>query len=474
VVPVDPALAAADAGEAASLDRTKMPSKGPESAFQLPQRERFSMPNGLDVTLVEHHALPLVSFSIVLPGGSSAEPTERPGLATMVAALMQEGAGGRTSKQIADATEALGVQLEVQGSTDAMVAHLSTLKSRMDESLALMADVVLRPDFPADELERQRTRRLVQLKQVLDQPQYVAYTVGQKVVFGDHPYGRPGLGTPEAVKAYSLPDVKDFWRGQFVASNAKMIVVGDITRKELDEALGKAFGAWAKGRAIKADLPAPPAAKPRAIYLVDKPGAAQSVILATLPGVKRTIPEYATFEVMNTVLGGQFVSRLNLNLREDKGYTYGARTRFDYGVVGGDFTASAPVQSKVTAAALKEMLAELAEIGGKRPVTKDELAYAVGSIVNGYARRFATPGQIAAELADVILYGLPDNAPETFPGQVSSVKIGDVTRVAAARLPAENVAIVVVGDASVIRADLEALKVGPIVELDREGNPVAR
>ena len=394
--------------EASGLDRAKMPGKGPESAFRLPARERFTMPNGMEVTLVQQHALPLVSYSLVVPGGSAAEPEGRQGLASLTAALMQEGAAGKTSKQIADAVEALGAQLDVQASTDAMVAHLSTLKGQMDQSLALMADVVLRPDFPAEELERQRTRRLVQLKQVLDQPQYVAFTVGQKVIYGDHPYGRPSLGTPEAVQAATLEDVKAFWRSEFQASNARLIVVGDVTRAEVQAALAKAFGKWKKGTQKTRVLPAIPAAGPRTIYLVDKPGAAQSILLAGLPGVPRTTSDFAALEVVNTALGGQFVSRLNLNLREDKGYTYGARTRFDYGLAGGDFTASAPVQTKVTAAALKEMLAEIEGIAGKRPLTKDELAYAVGSIVNGYARRFATPGQIAGELGDVVLYGLPE------------------------------------------------------------------
>jgi zinc protease len=465
-------MEASTSPEATTLDRTKMPAKGPESAFHLPTRERFTMANGMQVFLVEHHALPLVSFSMVVPGGSTAEPEGEAGLSSLVAALMQEGAGGRTSKELADAVEALGAQLDLQASTDAMVAQLSTLKGKMDESLALMADVILRPDFPADELERQRTRRLVQLRQVLDQPQYIAYTVGQKVIFGSHPYGRPALGTPEAVAAITLDDVKGFWKGQFVAGNARLIVVGDVTRAEVEAALTKAFGTWAKGSTAAVSVPPIPAARARTIYLVDKPGAAQSVILAGLPGVARTTPDYAALEVVNTALGGQFVSRLNLNLREDKGYTYGARTRFDYGVSGGDFVASAPVQTKVTAPALKEMLTELADIAGKRPLTKEELAYSVGSIVNGYARRFATPGQIASELGDVVLYGLPDDAPETFPGQIQAVTIADATRVAGLRIPADKVAIVVVGDAKAIRADLEALKVGTIVELDREGNPL--
>ena len=471
VVPLDE-LSASTSPEATTLDRSKVPAKGPESAFHLPTRDRFTMANGMQVTLVEHHALPLVSFSLVVPGGSSAEPEGQPGLSSLVAALMQEGAAGRTSKEIADTIEALGAQLDLAASTDAMVGQLSTLKGRMDESLALMADIVLRPDFPADELERQRTRRLVQLKQVLDQAQYIAYTVGQKVIFGSHPYGRPALGTPEAVKAVTLDDVKAFWKREFVAGNARVIVVGDVTRAEVETALDKAFGKWAKGATTAVPVPPVPAAKARTIYLVDKPGAAQSVVLAGLPGVARTTPDYAALEVLNTALGGQFVSRLNMNLREDKGYTYGARTRFDYGVAGGDFIASAPVQTKVTAPALKEMLAELGGIAGKRPLTKEELAYSVGSIVNGYARRFATPGQIASELGDVVLYGLPDDAPETFPGQIQAVTIADTRRVAAQRIPVDMVAIVVVGDAKVIRADLEALKVGPIVELDREGNPL--
>ncbi len=465
-------VAASTAPAATSVDRSKMPGKGPEATFTLPARQRFTLGNGLRVVLVEHHEVPLVQFGLVVRGGSAADPDALPGLASLTADLLQEGAGGRTAKELADAVEASGAQLDVSADTDAVIASLSTLRGRMKEALALFTDVVARPDFPPAELERQRKQRLVRLTQLADQPAHVAQVALLRAVFGHHPYGHAALGTARGVKAITLDDVKGFWSRTFTPANATLVVVGDVGRAELEPELAASLGAWKGGPVPTLTLPEPRQHGPRAVYLVDRPGAAQSVIVAGLVGAARTSPDYAALQVLNTVLGGQFVSRLNLDLREDKGYTYGARSRFSFDRVRGSFSASAPVQTAVTVPALEAMLDDLEGIAGPKPVTAAELSYAQGSIVNGYPRRFETPAQIARQLVDVELYGLPDNSLEAYPVQIGKVTPDEEKNVAAATILPAHLAIVVVGDRSAILDGLKRLNLGPVHELDADGEPV--
>jgi len=468
-----PQVEASASPVATSVARETMPGRGPESAFTLPPRQRFKLANGLEVVLVEWHKLPLVGFDLIVRGGTAADPANRPGLASLTAALLQEGAGGLTSTQIAEKLETLGAQVDVAATQDAVLAQLSTLKSRLDESLAIYTDILTRPDFPKDELERQRKRRIVQLTQLADQPQYLAMVAMTRALFGDHPYGHVAMGDKGSLTAVTLDDVKGFWKSNYTPANATLLVVGDVTRAELETRLAANLGSWKGGPAPKRALKPAAAPTTRTVYLVDKPGAAQSVIAVGLPGVARSTEDYATLQVLNTVLGGQFVSRLNLNLREDKGYTYGARSNFNFAAVPGGFTAGAPVQTKVTAAALKEIVAELDGVAGARPITETELAYAIGTITNGYARRFETPEQIVRELVDSALYGLADNALETYPKQVAAVSGATVAAAGKKYVQPARLVIVVVGDKAAIEKDLAALNLGPVVTLDKEGKPVA-
>ncbi len=468
-----PPLSPATAGAAATVDRSRMPGKGADRALVLPDRKRFDLHNGLHIVLVEHHAVPLVSATLLVRGGAAADPAARPGLASLTAGLLTEGAAGKSASEIAEAIEGIGAELNASATADATFVTLSALKTRLDESLGLFADVVTRPDFTASEVERARKRRLVQLRQQLDQADVLARTAVQRVLFHDHPYGHPANGTPRGIGQVTQDDVKGFWKSWYVPSNATLIVVGDVTKGDLLAKLERTFGAWKGEKAPTLDLSRAPQHLARTVYLIDKPGAAQSVISAGLVGADRRTKDYAALEVLNTAFGGAFVSRLNLNLREDKGYTYGARSAFHFGLVPGSFTAGAPVQTKVTGPALTETVAELEAIVGRRPLDAKEIAYAQGTLVNGYARRFETPAQIARQLAEDVLYGLPENALETFPKEIEGVTAADVSRAAASTILPAKLAIVVVGDLGVIRPEIEKLNLGPIVVLDKEGNPAA-
>ncbi len=386
---------------------------------------------------------------------------------------MQEGAGGRSASELADAIESAGAEVSVGAVDDAVFASLTTLTPRLGESLRLFSDVVIRPDFPQAELERQRARRLVRFAQMEDQPGYLAQVALQRVLFGDHPYGHLSSGSRAGIEAITLDDVKGFWQKWFVPANSTLVVVGDVTRAALEQAFADTLAAWKAGAAPTHEVAAAPQHGARTIYIVDKPGAAQSVIAAGQVGVRRTTPDHAALEVLSMALGGQFVSRLNLNLREDKGYTYGARCGFQYSAAPGMFTASTPVDSKVTAAAVTEVVREISDVVGERPLTADEVAYARGAIVNGYPRQFETPAQIARRLAEAEVYGLPTDSLEAFPIAVEKITPAAANEAALRTLHPANLAVVVVGNAAAIRSDLEALDLGPVVVLDHEGRPLS-
>ncbi len=470
VTPVG-SLAPSTSELATAWDRAAMPGPGEARPFRVPPPSRFALANGLEVLLVEHHELPLVAMRLVVRAGSAADPADRPGLASLTATLLQEGAAGKSATEISEALEALGAEVAVATDREATFVSLSSLKLRLAESVQLFGDLVARPDFPEAELARQRTRRLVQLRQLQDQPQYLGQVALQRTLFADHPFARPILGTPEGIAAITLEDVKTFWRSHFVPTRATLVVVGDVTAAECQPLLEKTFGSWHRGEGSLPPLPAPQPVAGRTITIVDRPGAAQSFIAVGQLGVPRHTEGYAALEVANAAFGGQFVSRLNLNLREDKGYTYGIRSRFEYATVPGAFVITTSVQTAVTADALREILKELEEVAGRRPLSPAEVAYAQGSLVNGYARRFETPAQLAAELAETVLYGLPPTALESFPKEVSALSAAEVAQRIAATLTPQRLSIVVVGDAKVVRDGLAALSVGPVTVVDPQGKP---
>jgi len=458
--------------EAAGLDRGAMPGASAQKEFALPARQRFALPNGLEVVLVEHHRVPLVEMAMVVRGGASADAEAKPGLASLTAAMLDEGAAGRTSQQIADELESLGTDLNLNAGADAVTAGLSTLKANLAPSLKLLGDVVLRPDFPAEELERQRKSRLVSLTQSEDRAEYLAQVAMSKILWGSTPYGHLPNGTRAGVEAITREDLKAFWSGYAVPSNSTLVVVGDLSRAELEPALEKAFGAWKGGKAPAVTVPQRAQHGARTLYLLDKPGAAQSVVAAGLVAPARSTADYPTLVAANGALGGTFVSRLNMNLREEKGWTYGARTSFQLQRSGGLFVAQAPVATKVTAGTVKEIVSEIAGIAGARPLTAKELTYSADTFVNGYALGFETAGQIAMRLASGIANGLPDSELETLPAAVKQVSLPQAQQAVGKYLLPENLAVLVVGDKAAILPELQKLGLGPVVEVDKQGNPV--
>jgi predicted Zn-dependent peptidase len=470
------ALLVAIAGAADKLDRNQKPTPGPTPPVPTPKIVRATLKNGLPVWVVTRRELPLVNVVLQIKAGAGMDGAQ-PGVSSMTASLLDEGTATRSSLEIAKAIEGLGASLGAVAGIDQTTVGLLALSKHLDAALALMGEVVVHPAFKADELERDRKSRLQGLKQQKDVATTVADRVFNQVVYGeDHPYGHPSNGTLASVQAITRDDILGFYDRYYRPNNAVLIAVGDVTVDQIVPTLERAFAGW-NSKPIPADAaaaPARPAAKPTAVYLVDKPNAAQSEIRIGLPGAARTAgPDYYALQVLNTALGGQFTSRVNLNLRERHGFTYGARTSWAFRRGDGPFVAASGVFTAKTDSSLVEFLKELKDIRGPRPLADDEAEFARNALLRGYPRRFETPDGTTGVLADLALFGLPDSEIGNYLTQIARVKPDDVTRVASHYLSPENLAIVVVGDLAKIRPGIEALNLGTITVLDSDGKPVA-
>ena len=456
-----------------SFDRSAMPSLGEPPKFVPPTVDRRTLSNGLDLVVAERHELPILTMSLVVKGGETLAPVGKEGLAAMTASLLTEGTETRDAIKLAGELAEIGASIDSNGGEESSSLTLTTLTKHRAKALELYTDVLLHPAFPAKELERLRLQRLAGLLRRADSAEAIAGVVFPKLLYGaDHPYGR--TDTPTSIKALTRDDVVAFYKSLFLPNNAALIVVGDVKADAVAAEMEAALKVWTPGDAPTAKLPEPPAAKPKGIYLVDKAAAAQSLLTVGQVGVPRSTPDYFPIQVMNAILGGQFSSRINLNLREEKGYTYGARSGFTYRKGPGPFQAYAPVQTAVTKEALVELMKELDDIAGPRPATAAELAFAKDRIIKGFPGRFETTAGVAGALAELVTYKLPVDYFATYQARIEAVDQAEVDRVAKAHLDPARMTILVVGDRSKVEPTLKDLPfAGSITVLDPEGNPVA-
>ena len=462
----------ADAEEAM---QAKLPKPQADPMLKLPVVQRRRLSNGLEVLIVEQHELPVVNMNLVIKTGAASDPVSTPGLASLTADLWDEGTKTRSALELSEGLAAIGSRLNTSAGWDATNANLITLARHLDRALELYADTIINPAFDAAEFKRLQGRRLTNLQQQRDNANAIASQVYASLLFGpNHPYGHPAVGNEASLNSLSAADVRRFYETYYRPNNAALIIAGDVKPATIIPKLERAFAGWKGG-----EVPAPvnvsaPAPRTQAeIFIIDKPGAAQSVIQIGQVGVARANADYFPLLVMNSMLGGAFVSRVNLNLREDKGYTYGARTSFDYRRGPGLFTASAGVFTKVTKESVVEFIKELRGIRGERPVTEKELSYFKESLIRSYPRGFETPEQIANRLSDVVLYGLPDDYFNSYAAHVRAVTLADVTRAANRYLDPSRMAILIVGDRKVIEPGLRSLTdvSRSVVLLDTEGKP---
>lgn len=456
---------------AAQVDRSTPPKLGPAPELKLPPVVTRTLPNGLRLMVVERHKLPIADFVLVVPTGATANPANQAGVAGLAADMLTEGTTTRTALQIADQIGFLGIALGAESGWDATTVSLTTPTAQLDSALALFADVSLHPTFPATEWKRIKEERLTSLLQIKDRGPSIANRVFPAVLYGqNNPYGRPASGTEASVGAMTDADVRAFYTAHFLPNQATLIAVGDVTAADLERRIGALFGGWAKGNETMATVPTPQVAAPTTIYLVDKPGAAQSSFRIGSVGVARSTPDYFPLQVMNTALGGSFTSRLNQELREVKGYTYGAFSGFEMRRAAGPFTAQAEVVSAKSDSALIDFMSELRQIRDTIPTT--ELTKTKRYIELELPSAFETTGDIANRLTAVALYGLPLDYFNHYVANIESVTQGDVQRVAQKYIDPSHMAIVIVGDRKSIEAPIKATNVAPITHLDLNANPV--
>lgn len=449
--------------------RNKVPAAGPAPAIHLPQGKSFTLANGLTVIYNSNPGVPLVSTQLVIKSGSGANPLAQPGLSSFTAQLLQEGTATRTAPQIADEVAQLGAFLGTGSGVDASFAQLTSLKATFPQALDLLADVVQHPQFPQAEVERQRASRIGELAQQRENAGAVAARVEAAALYGPkHPYGNIQLGTEAALKATTRADLQAFWQQHYVPNNAALIVSGDISETELKALAEAKFGAWKAGTVAPSVSATPETTKARLI-LVDKPGAPQTAVRLSTIAVDRKTPDYAPLQVMNAALGGLFTSRLSNNLREEKGYTYGVRSQFQYRSQPGPFSIAAGVRTDVTGPAVSETFKEIRAMIAK-PLTSKELSNARNSQVLSLPGQFETNASISASMANTYIYGLGLDYYSTLPQRFSSVTGKQVQQVVKKYLQPEKLIVIGVGDKAKIEPQLSKLKLAPVEVRDTEGN----
>jgi predicted Zn-dependent peptidase len=442
-----------------SVDRSRLPVPGPEPRFCFPQIVTRTLPNGLCIRTVEHRGLPVVTIVALVPGGAAADPLDRPGLAALTGDMLDEGAGGRSALELQEALSRIGASLDTEIGPDATMLTLAMLSRFAERGLALLADILQRPALDDREFTRLRELRVNRLIQLRDVPPSLADRAFSRLVFSAHPYGHLPMGSESALLAMTADEVRAFHRQAYDPRQTTLIAVGDATHDALFDLAAAPFGEWAPGAGILVENAVPDSPAPDAglrFAIVARPGAPQSELRIGQAAAARRTPDYHALLVLNAVLGGQFVSRINMNLREEKGYTYGARTTFDFRRGQGPFLLQTSVQTQVTAPAVREALAELDAVRDSRPATPDEVALARASLTRGFPRSFETAEQVARAVAQLSLYDLPDASLEQFVPATNAIEPADVTRVAKAYLRPPEMITVIVGDPDAVVPSLRA------------------
>ncbi len=455
--------------EQAEAWRATPPKAGPLPKLNLPVPATFTLENGLKVFVVPDHSLPLVAVRYQALAGNDAN--SKPGVADFTNAMLTEGTAKRSAPQIADDTDAIGATLQHNAASDFSTVSMNALSNNTSAALELLSDLVQHPAFSEKELERIRKQRQTALLQLQDQPFGLAQEVAFRALYGsDSPYGYVSLGTADSLKSTTHDDLANFWKSYFVPGNSALIFAGDINEAQARELAKKYFGSWT-GKGSAPQPPTAPSAPTRKIVLVDKPGSPQTAIAAFGVGVPRSNPDYAPLTVMNTMLGGLFSSRINMNLREAHGFTYGAFSRFDFRRGAGPFFAGAQVRTDVTAPAVHELFNELGRIRTE-PLSDAELKMAKDSVVRSLPGDFESLAAVAGGVGTIWTYNLPLDYYRKLPGMIDAVTSQDTTRVADQYIHPENFLLIAVGDKAKIESGLKDLNLGPIEEWSSEAQPV--
>jgi predicted Zn-dependent peptidase len=444
------------------VDRSRLPEPGRAAAFVFPDIDKSTMPNGLRVWTVRHPAIPVVTLRLLVKRGSATDVAGKAGLAALTVDMLDEGSGGRSAIEMHEALARIGAQLDSDIGPDTTVMTITTLSRFARTAVAILGDMIARPSLTDGDFARVRQLRLHRLTQLRDVPAAVADRTFARLLYGDHPYGHSPLGTERALASMTIDEVRTFHSSVLRPSEATLVVAGDCDHGSISKYVEEAFDDW-RGTAAADSPPASVSTQPPRLNVIPRPGASQSELRLGHVAVARSTPDYHALVAANTVLGGQFVSRINLNLREDKGLTYGARTSFDFRRLPGPFALHVSVQTTGTARAIAESLNEIEAIRGPRAVTSEELKMGVAALTRGYARNFETAEQIARAVTQIAAYDLPDSYYTDFIPRIERLTEDEVTHAIARHIHPDRLTALVVGDLDVITDDLAQLRLGPVV-----------
>ncbi|MCP3978371.1 MAG: insulinase family protein [bacterium] len=461
--------------EASDVDRSKLPEPGEPPKAQFVKLDRATLSNGMKLIVASRHATPIVDFDLLIDAGYAADKGAAPGTAKLAMDMLDEGAGSRDALEIADALTRLGAELGTGSNLDMSSVSLSAIKANLDESLELYADVILKPTFPENEFDRLKKQQLTTIESEKSQPVSMALRVFPGLLYGrDHAYGTPftGSGSADTVSRLTRKDLQQFHGTWFKPNNATLVVVGDTTMSEIKPKLEKLFKGWKKGNTPKKDISTVAQKSGAEVYLIDKPGAIQSVIFAGHVAPPRGAGDDVAAETMNTILGGSFISRLNMNLREDKHWSYGARTLLLDARGQRPFLAFAPVQTDKTKESMIEIQKELDGIRGGKPVTAAELSKIKNKKVLELPGSWETNGAVLGSITEIVRFDLNDGYFDTYADKVSGLSLEQVSGAAAAIVQPDKLVWVIVGDREKIEAGIRELGYGEIKLMDADGNQV--
>jgi zinc protease len=471
--PKAPQTTAGQGAESINTDepwRNQVPTPGEARPLKIASPETATLANGLTLMLSPRTGLPIVTANLVLRAGGDSNPIETPGLAAFTVSMLDQGTSTRSAMQIAEEAAQLGATVTPTSSMDGTFVATRALKKNFPAALALAADIALRPSFPPEEIERQRAIRLGQLAQQRENPNALAGKVMASALYGSrHPYGYIELGTEASVTTLTRDAMMDFWKQTFTPNNAALVVAGDIRMEELRPLAEKVFGSWKAGTPVKKTLPSPPVTE-RRVVIVDRPGAPQTQLRVASVGAARSVPDYYALEVMNAAFGGLFSSRVNMNLREEHGYSYGAFSQFQFRRGPGPFQVAGAVRTDATGPAVSEIFKEIREVTSS-PLRPDELQRARDSLTQSLPGDFETSARAAGSFAAVYLYDLGSDYFARYTERVNAVDAQGALAVARKYLVPERMVVVAVGDRAKIEPELSTLGLGRVEVLDSRGGP---
>ena len=474
ILQVDPYPTGLAAGKP-GVDRSKEPALGKPMALKLPEMQKTTLSNGLKVVLAERHEAPVVNFQLLVDSGYASDAADKPGVASLAMRMLEEGTKTRKSLEIGEAFESLGAQFGAGANLDSGMVYMNTLKATMPQALNLYSDLILNPSFPQNEFERLQKDRLAAIAREKTVPQLMALRVLPEILYGkNHVYAKPftGTGTEDAVKRMSREDLVKYHATWFKPNNATLLVVGDTTLAEIKPQLEKAFAGWKPGEVPKKVLANVAAPEKSVVYLVDRPGALQSVIVGAQLAIPRNDPDALPLEVVNDLFGGNFSSRINMNLREDKHWSYGVRSQLQSAIGQRPFMSVSPVQTDKTREAMQELVREYRDIAGGKPITADELKAAVDNSTLGLPGGFETAGQLTNAYTNIVQYGLPEDYYNNYTQKAVSLTPAQANALAARSFTPDRLVWIVVGDMSKVESGIRALNIGEVRKIDADGKPV--